>query len=64
MAKEGGGETVNQGQAPKSSKDEEAAEYEIAENVREHGEDPSPDDRERGERTRADRGSPVDIDRS
>lgn len=43
---EKGGETVNKGPG---SKKEPAEEFDIAGNVKERGQDPSPDDRERGE---------------
>lgn len=55
--------TVNTGGAPEPTEDEQAAEYEIAGNVERHGEDPSPDDRERGETSRNERQTPVDINR-
>lgn len=51
-------DTVNAGPAPKKP---ETGEFSIAGNVRLRGEDPSPDDRDRGERTSMDKNSPVDI---
>lgn len=56
-------ETINTGGAPEPTEEERAEEYEIAGNVERHGEDPSPDDRERGETSRKEREAPVDIDR-
>jgi hypothetical protein len=55
-------ETVNTGGASEPTAKERAREYEIARNARRKGEDPSPDDRERGEISTADRAPPVDID--
>ena len=52
-------DTVNNGPAPNK---EEIGEFEIAGNVRQKGEDPSPDDRERGESSGMDRNSPVDVE--
>ena len=51
--------SVNAGPAPTR---DDSDQFEIGGNVRARGEDPSPDDRARGERTSADAGSPVDID--
>ena len=62
MTKHSGGSTINQGGSPKPTKEESAREFEIAGNVRLKGEDPSPDDGSRGERTSRDEGSPVDLD--
>ena len=62
MTKHSGGPTVNQGAASKPTQDEVSAEFDIAGNVAEKGEEPSPDKRERGERTSGDTGSPVDLD--
>jgi hypothetical protein len=58
-----GSETVNSGGAPEPTEEERAAEYEIAGNVGRKGEDPSPDDRARGETSDKERAAPVDIDR-
>ncbi len=55
--------TVNMGSAPKPTAEDRAREFEIAGNAREKGEDPSPDNRERGEVSTADRESPIDSDR-
>ena len=52
-------DTVNSGPSPKQK---ETGEFDIAGNVREKGEDPSPDDRDRGETTSMDRNSPVDVE--
>ena len=52
MNKRTGDDTVNQGSAPRRD-GEESGEFEIAGNVREKGEDPSPGDRQRGERSDA-----------
>lgn len=52
-------DTVNKGPVPRK---EEIGEFEIAGNVRQKGEDPSPDDRERGESSGMDRNSPVDVE--
>lgn len=38
-------------------------EFDITGNVRRKGEDPSPDDRERGETSQADRPAPIDTGR-
>lgn len=51
--------TLNKGPTPK--RDEDGA-FDIAGNAREKGEDPSPDDRERGESFGLDRNSPVDVE--
>ena len=51
--------TVNSGPSPKPK---ETGEFDIAGNVKDKGEDPSPDDRQRGESTSMDRKSPVDAD--
>jgi hypothetical protein len=55
--------TVNAGGASEPTADEEAREYEIAGNVKAKGDDPSPDDRERGETSGKDQGAPVDFER-
>jgi hypothetical protein len=62
MTKHSGGPTINRGGASKPTQDEAAAEFDIAGNVAEKGEEPSPGKRERGETTSADTGSPVDMD--
>ena len=62
MTKNSGGATINQGGASKPAADEAAAEFDIAGNVAEKGEEPSPGKRERGETTSADTGSPIDLD--
>lgn len=62
MTKNSGGPTANEGGASKPTQDEAAAEFDIAGNVAEKGEEPSPGKRERGETTSADSGSPVDLD--
>ena len=46
MTRNSGGPTINRGPAPEPDRDTVG---EVAGNVREKGEDPSPDDRERGE---------------
>jgi hypothetical protein len=46
MTSKSGGPTINQGPAPRKDRDEVG---EVAGNVREKGQDPSPDDRDRGE---------------
>ena len=50
MTRNSGGPTVNQGPAPEPGRDEVG---QVAGNVREKGQDPSPDDRERGETSEA-----------
>ena len=62
MTKNSGGATINQGGSSKPDADEAAAEFDIAGNVAEKGEQPSPGKRERGETTSADTGSPIDLD--
>ena len=52
MAKKGGGDTINRGPVPKRHDDRD--EFDITGNTRERGEDPSPDDRRRGETSRRD----------
>ena len=59
MSREGGGDTINQGPAP-ARRDE--ADTEAAGNARLKGEDPSPDDRERGETSEADAPEARDLD--
>ena len=51
--------TVNQGPAPEQRREESA---DITGNVKKKGEDPSPDNRERGERSGADAPGPIDAD--
>lgn len=53
MAKKGGGDTINRGPAPKRDNDRD--EFDITGNARVRGEDPSPDDRKRGETSQRDR---------
>ena len=53
MTKRSGGDTINRGPAPQSGRRDPTADA-IAGNAREKGEDPSPDDRERGETSDAD----------
>lgn len=55
----GNPDTVNQGPAPQRRREEEA---DITGNARKRGEDPSPGNRDRGERSDADRQAPVDMD--
>lgn len=50
--------TVNAGPSPQKKTDE----FKIGGNAREKREDPSPDDRERGEASGMDRNSPVDAE--
>jgi hypothetical protein len=52
MANKGGGDTINRGPTPK--RHDRREEFDIAGNARTRGEDPSPDDRERGETSRRD----------
>ena len=59
MSKNTSGVTVNAGPAPEPDRDEVG---EVAGNVREKGQDPSPDDRDRGETSSADHRAPVDLD--
>jgi hypothetical protein len=61
MTKHSGGATINRGGAPEPDK-ERPDEFDIAGNVAEKGEEPSPGKRARGEATSADTGSPVDLD--
>ena len=63
MTKNSGGETINQGGAPKPTQDERDSEFDdITGNVAERGEEPSPGKRERGETTSADTGGAIDAD--
>lgn len=54
---------ANQGQAARRAQIREGDEFAIAGNARERGEDPSPDDRNRGETSIKDPAPPVDINR-
>lgn len=60
MTKRSGGDTINAGSAPEPERDEPSGN--VAGSVREFGEDPSPDDRERGETSDADPSSPTDLE--
>lgn len=51
--------TVNQGPAPERRREVEAG---IAGNVKERGQDPSPDNRERGETSDKNKAAPIDAD--
>ena len=62
MSGKDGSETVNTGGASEPTQDERDREYDIAGNVAEKGEEPSPDKRERGETTSADTGGAIDAD--
>lgn len=62
MTSHKGGPTVNQGGASKPAADEAAAEFDIAGNVTEKGQKPSPADRERGETSDLDSAAPVDLE--
>jgi hypothetical protein len=53
-----------QGPGARKAQVKEGDEFAIAGNARERGEDPSPDDRDRGETSIKDPVPPVDIDRS
>ncbi len=55
---EKGGETVNKGPGRKQ---EPKGDFEMTGNARRRGEDPSPDDRERGETSVKDRRPPVET---
>lgn len=54
---------ADQGQAARRAQIREGDEFAIAGNARERGEDPSPDDRERGETSIKDPAAPVDTNR-
>jgi hypothetical protein len=54
MAKDKGKDTANAGPAPDRERPEDRAEFDVTGNVIRKGEDPSPDDRERGETSSAD----------
>ena len=58
MAREGDGETINSGPAPAREQDVP----ETAGNARRRGEDPSPDDRERGETSEAEPSGAIDLE--
>lgn len=63
MTKNSGGATINQGGASKPTQEERAAEFDdIAGNVAEKGEKPSPSSRERGETNSAEPGGAIDLD--
>ena len=56
--------TVNRGPAGENRLEKaHQEEFEVAGNVRRKGEDPSPDDRERGERSEADPKPPIESGR-
>ena len=62
MTKTKGGPTINQGGASRPTRDGRDREFDaITGNAAEKGEDPSPDDRDRGETSSAD--DPAAIDR-
>lgn len=52
MTRKGGGDTINRGPAPQRDDDEE--EFDITGNTALRNEDPSPDDRPRGETSKRD----------
>jgi hypothetical protein len=58
MARPGGGDTINSGSAPEREQDVP----DTTGNARRKGEDPSPDDRERGETSEADPSGAIDLD--
>jgi hypothetical protein len=62
MTKHSGGATIDQGGASTPSKDERDAEFDIAGNVAEKGEKPSPSARDRGEASGAESGGAIDMD--
>jgi len=63
MTRNSGGPTINQGGASKPAQDERDREFAgITGNAREKGEDPSPDDRDRGETSSADDPAAIDLD--
>ncbi|HEY1607315.1 MAG TPA: hypothetical protein VGF77_17130 [Allosphingosinicella sp.] len=62
MSRRKGGPTVNQGGAAKPTADEAAREFDIAGNVAQKGQKPSPSDRERGETSDADAPAPIDLE--
>ena len=62
MTRHSSGPTINQGGASKPNADEAAREFDIAGNVAEKGQKPSPADRDRGETSEADAAAPIDTD--
>ena len=63
MTKDRESETINQGGASKPTREERDREFAgITGNAREKGEDPSPDDRDRGETSSADDCAAIDLD--
>ena len=54
---------TNQGPAARRAQVKEGDEFAIAGNARQRGEDPSPDDRDRGDTSIKDPAPPVDINR-
>jgi hypothetical protein len=58
MARPGGGDTINSG--PAQSRDQDVPD--VAGNARVKGEDPSPDDRDRGETSEAEPSGAVDME--
>ena len=58
MARPGDGDTINSG--PAAGK--EQARPDLAGNARRKGEDPSPDDRDRGESSEAEPSGPIDLE--
>ena len=58
MARPGDGDTINSGPSPEVEQDVPDA----AGNARRKGEDPSPDDRERGETSEADEAEAIDLE--
>jgi hypothetical protein len=62
MTKHSGGPTINSGGAPKPKAEARNAEFDIAGNAKRKGEDPSPDDRDRGETSSADDAACLDMD--
>jgi hypothetical protein len=62
MSKHDEGPTINQGGASKPTAEEKAAEFDIAGNVAEKGQKPSPSGRGRGETSDADDAAPLDLE--
>ena len=63
MTRDREGETINQGGASEPAREERDREFAgIAGNAAGKGEDPSPDDRERGESSSADDSGAIDLD--
>ena len=58
MARPGDGDTINSGPAPARERDSP----DISGNARNRGEDPSPDDRERGETSEAGQSDAIDLE--